>query len=139
MINAQHMAFLRSNGILIARILMGGMFILAGLDKVMNPSGTASFIASAGLPENDVLALLVGALEIVLGAAIVVSKKITEAALLLAVFVILVSFLLHGPGSWADAPMQKVMFSKNAAILAGLLYIAAYGGGNGWKLERAEA
>lgn len=133
------MAFFRSHGILIARILMGGMFALAGLDKLINSGGTASYIGTVGLPENTALAFAIGLFEIIMGLAIIFGKKIAEAALLLALFVIVVSFLFHGPGVWADAPMQKVLFSKNAAILAGLLYIIAYGSGNTWKLDRAEA
>lgn len=139
MLKANHIAFFRSHGILIARILMGGMFALAGLDKLINAGGTASYIGSVGLPENDVLAFAVGLFEIILGLAIVLGKRASEAALLLGVFVIVVSFLFHGAGTWADAPAQKVLFSKNAAILAGLLYIVAYGSGNTWKLDKHDA
>lgn len=138
MLKANHMAFFRSHGILIARILMGGMFALAGLDKLINASGTASYMGSVGLPENTALAFAIGLFESILGLAIVFGKRVAESALLLGIFVVIVSFVFHSPSLWADMPTQKVLFSKNAAIVAGLLYIVAYGSGNTWKLDKTE-
>lgn len=130
------MAFLRTHGVLVARILMGGLFIQAGVSKLLDAGGTAGYIASAGLPESVALAYLAGLFELVLGLALLVGKKMEEAAVLLAVFVLVVSFLFHGMGTWEVNPIQQALFVKNIAIIAGLLYMAAYGPGNGWKLDK---
>ncbi len=104
------------------RILAGGYFALAGLNKVMDPVGTGSMIESTGLPMGIPLAYLTGIALLVLGAALIFGYYVKYAAFGLLLFTLLVSFLFHGPGTWDDM-IQQLFFMKNMAITGGLLYI----------------
>jgi len=126
MLKENHLALFRTHGVLVARILMGGMFFLAGISKFIDTTGTAGYMASAGLPESALLASLVGLFEVVAGLAVIFGKKMAESALLLAIFVLVVNFTIHEPKLWSEIPMQKMLFMKNLGIIAGLLFMVAH-------------
>ena len=111
---------------LTARILMGGMFLMAGIMKAMDPAGTAGYIASVGLPLPMALALLTIVLEIGAGFFLVAGYQTRYAAAALAVFTIFATALFHT--NWA-MPMQQMFFTKNLSIIADLLYMMTYGSG----------
>ena len=124
-----------THALLFARVLMGGFFLLAGIQKFQSIDGVAGYITSVGFPAGMALAWLVAIFEVAAGAALIVGKYFKEASISLAVFVLFISFPFHGPSSWAEDPMQKMMFMKNMAIAAGLLFMAAHGAGNTWKIK----
>lgn len=124
-----------THALLFARVLMGGFFLLAGISKATGIDGTAGMISGAGLPAPLLLAWLAAAFEIAAGAAIILGKYFKEAAISLAVFTFVISFIFHGPNSWAENMMQQLMFTKNMAIVAGLLFMAAHGAGKTWRLN----
>lgn len=129
-------SFWRTHALLVARILMGGFFVFAGIMKIANGiDGTAMYIESVGLPLGLVLAWLAAVLEIVAGAGIILGYYFKESALALALFVLVLSFPFHGPGTWEIDPLQQTMFLKNMTILAGLLFMAAHGAGQTWSLR----
>ena len=103
---------------LIARILLALMFVLAGLSKFGNLSGTAGYIGSKGLPLPMLLAIVVG-------------YRARIAGLVLALFTLLASVVFHN--YWAlpaDQQMvQQLMFMKNVSVAGGLLLLAAFGAG----------
>ena len=117
--------------IVIARILLGLMFLLAGLSKFGNLAGTGSYIASGGLPMGSVLAVAAAALEVVASVALIVGFQARYAALALAIFTLLASVLFHN--FWAmpadKAYMQQLMFLKNMAVIGGLLFVFSFGAG----------
>ena len=110
------------------RIIVGVYFLLAGLDKITGLSGTAGYIESIGLPAGMALAILATMFEIATGLALITGFWAKRAALALAGFVVVVSFLFHSPGMWAENPMQQVLFMKNVAIFGSLLFVAAHAG-----------
>ncbi len=116
---------------LIARILLALMFVLAGLSKFGNLSGTAGYIGSKGLPLPMLLAIATAVLEVVGGLAIVVGYRARIAGLVLALFTLLASLLFHDFWSLpADQQMvQQLMFMKNISVAGGLLLLAAFGAG----------
>ena len=116
---------------LIARILLALMFVLAGLSKFGNLSGTAGYIGSKGLPLPMLLAIATAVLEVVGGLAIVVGYRARIAGLVLALFTLLASLLFHDFWSLpADQQMvQQLMFMKNVSVAGGLLLLAAFGAG----------
>ena len=124
-----------THALLFARVLMGGFFLLAGISKASGIDGTVGMIAGAGLPMPLVLAWLAAILEIAAGAAIILGKYFKEASISLALFVFVISFIFHSPNSWAENMMQQLMFMKNMAIVAGLLFMAAHGAGKTWKVK----
>jgi len=129
-------AIWNTHALLAARVLMGGFFLLAGIQKLQSIDSVAGYIASVGLPMPILLAWAVALLEVGAGAAIILGKYFKEAALALALFVLLTSFIFHSPSSWAEDMAQRMMFMKNMAILAGLLFMASHGAGNTWSLKR---
>jgi putative oxidoreductase len=116
---------------LIARILLALMFVLAGLSKFGNLSGTAGYIGSKGLPLPMLLAIATAVLEVVGGLAIVVGYRARISGLVLALFTLLASLLFHDFWSLpADQQMvQQLMFMKNISVAGGLLLLAAFGAG----------
>jgi putative oxidoreductase len=111
----------------IARVLMGGMFLLAGIQKWMGLSGTAMYIESVGLPAPMVLAVLAALIETVFGAALLVGFRTKLAAAGLLVFTVIATLIFHT--GWSANANQQVMFMKNLAIMAGLLYMMSFGSG----------
>jgi putative oxidoreductase len=117
--------------LLIARILLAAMFVMGGISKLTGLAGTAGYIASAGLPAPQLLALGAGVLELVAGVLLVVGWQARWAALALAAFTVLASVLFHN--FWAKPAdqqmMQQLMFMKNLAVTGGLLFVYAFGPG----------
>lgn len=117
--------------IVIARVLLAAMFILSGISKFGNLSGTAGYIASGGLPLASLLAPLVAALELFGGIAIVVGFQARWAGLALALFTLAASFAFHN--FWAMAPdkayLQQLMFMKNMGVAGGMLLLFSFGAG----------
>jgi putative oxidoreductase len=122
---------LKSSLVVVARVLLALMFVLSGFGKLGNLSGTAGYIASAGLPAAPVLAVIVAVLEVVGGLALIVGFGARWAALALALFTVMASVLFHN--YWAMPAeqqfMQQLMFMKNLAIAGGLFFVAAMGAG----------
>ncbi|MDX1668206.1 MAG: DoxX family protein [Limnobacter sp.] len=118
-------------GVLFGRLLIAALFILAGIDKVTGFDGTVGYIESVGLPMATALAAFTAAFEIVAGLALVVGFQVRLAALGLAGFTVVASFLFHN--YWAmpaeQAYIQQLMFMKNLAVAGGLLILAGAGAG----------
>jgi putative oxidoreductase len=114
------------------RALLALIFITSGFAKLTNLSGTAAYIASAGLPLGSMLALGAGLLELGGGLALAVGWQARWAALALGVFTLAAGVLFHA--YWAapadQAYVQQLMFMKNLAIAGGLFLAAAFGAGS---------
>lgn len=117
--------------VVIARVLLGLMFLLAGLSKFGNLQGTAGYIASGGLPMGYPLAVLTAAIEVLGSIALIIGFQARYAALVLALFTLAASVLFHN--FWAVAAdkqyMQQLMFMKNLAVAGGLLFVFSFGAG----------
>jgi len=110
---------------LIARILLGLIFVMAGFSKLgAGYAGTAAYMDSMGVP--GALLPLVIATEIAGGLMIILGFKTKWAALALAGFTLLAGILFHG--NFADQ-MQSILFMKNLAISGGLLLLVNHGAG----------
>lgn len=108
---------------IIGRILIASLFILAGLNKVLDTGATAEYIQSAtSLPGS--LALPTGIFEIAAGLLLASGIGTRLAAGALIVFTALATILFHAQ---VTDPMQAQMALKNLAIMGGLLMVFAYG------------
>ena len=116
---------------LVGRILLALMFVLAGASKIAGFAGTVGYIASKGLPAPALLAVLTIVAEVGGGLAIVFGFHARWAALALAGFTLLASFIFHAFWSVpADQQMvQQLMFMKNISVAGGMLVLAAFGAG----------
>ena len=109
---------------LIARLFIGGFFLLAGVGKVADIAGTAGYMQSVGLP--GFLAWPAALFEIALGLSVILGFKIRLAALAGAGFCLLTAVLFHN--NFADQT-QMVMFLKNFSIAGAFLMFFANGAG----------
>lgn len=96
----------------------------------MDIAGTAGYIESVGLPMGTLLAWLAAIFLVVVAGAFMAGYKPKEAAFLLVLFTVFVTFMFHGPNAWSvdESGMQMLMFMKNMAIVGGLLFMMAYAG-----------
>lgn len=119
-----------------ARLLIAALFLPAGLAKITGFAGTVGYIASVGLPAPTLAAAAAVILEIGGGIALLVGLGTRYAALALAFFTLVASFIFHA--YWAvpadQAYVTQLLFFKNIAVAGGLMAIAAFGAG-GWSLD----
>lgn len=120
----------------IGRLLLASIFIMSSVGKLMDPTGTAGYMASGGLPASAGLAVVVGLFEFIVGFALLLGFQGRAAALALAVFTVVASLLFHQ--YWAVPADQYLvtllLFQKNMAIVGALLFIGSVGAGS-WSLD----
>ncbi|GAB3394365.1 DoxX family protein [Azotobacter armeniacus] len=117
--------------ILLARILLMGLFLLSGWGKLTNFSGTVAYMASLGAPLPWLAALIAVVMEVFVALALVVGFLARPLALLFALFVLGTALLGHRYWTLegADRAMNMVQFYKNLCIIGGLLLLAVTGPG----------
>lgn len=108
---------------LLGRILLGGYFLGVGIQKALNFPAFVDFFGKSGYPSPLYFAAGVIAIEVILGIALVVDVKTRLAALILSVYVVLISFFFAQTSSVTDVQI----FLQHMAIVGGLLMTAAYG------------
>lgn len=111
---------------LVARLSMSAVFILAGIGKIQDSSGTVQYMAAYGIPAPDVLMVIALIVEIVGGLSLLLGFKAKWGAGILALYLLVVTLTLHT--AFSDQ-MQVTQFLKNTAILGGLLMVIQYGSG----------
>ena len=116
---------------LIGRILIALLFIPSGWAKIGGFAGTVGYISSKGIPLPEVAAAIAIAVELGLGILLLVGFKTRWTALLMAIFIIVITVIFHN--YWAveaaQVMAQKMNFYKNMAIAGGTLAFAAFGAG----------
>jgi putative oxidoreductase len=121
---------------LIGRVLLALLFVPAGFSKIGGFAGTAGFIASKGVPLPELAAAAAIGVELGLGLLLLVGFQTRWAALGIAFFTAVITFIFHN--YWAvpaeQAMMQQLMFFKNIAVIGGLLTVAAWGAG-AWSVD----
>jgi putative oxidoreductase len=128
----------------LGRILLPIVFIVAGIQKVMNVAGIAKMLQDnnvpipdevvpylQGIPKYEALGYLVAAVEIICGVMILIGLKARWAAIVLVVFTACTIIFIHH--FWdmegAAAALNQTQALKNLSIMGGLLLIAAVGSG----------
>ena len=121
---------------LTGRLLLALLFLPAGLMKIGGFAGTVGYIASSGLPLPQLGAVLAIVVEVGGGLALLAGFGTRFAALALAVFTLVATFVFHA--FWAvpaeQVMVQQLMFFKNLAVVGGLLTLAAHGAG-AWSVD----
>jgi putative oxidoreductase len=118
-------------GPLAARFLLSQIFLVSGVMKVLDPSGTSAQMESRGLfwvPFFLVAAILV---ELGGGLSLLLGCKARLGALALFLFLIPVTLTFHN--FWTYPPeqqqMQMILFMHNLTLLGGLLLVMTFGPG----------
>jgi putative oxidoreductase len=117
---------MRSYVPLIARTLLGLIFVMSGITKITGFEGTQQYMASHGIPLTAVA--LVGAIvvEILGGLSIILGLWARAGAAALFLFLIPATLIFHTDFSQQT---QMIMFLKNLSIMGGLLLVIAFGSG----------
>lgn len=115
---------------LLGRLLLGHIFLLAGISKISGYEGTQGYMDAMGVPGG--LLPLVILFEIVAGLAVIVGFKVKWAAYALAGFTVVTGLIFHT--DFGDQT-QMILFMKNMSITGGLLLLVTHGSGE-WSLDR---
>ena len=117
-------------GDLAGRILLASIFIIGGADKLFGHTAqTVQMMEAYRVPLSAVLVYPAGIAELAGGVALALGFQARLAALVLALFTLVVTPIFHA--FWAvpadQALSQMLFFTKNLAIFGGLIYVAAHG------------
>lgn len=128
-----HRTFLRTKGTLLGRSLIGLLFLVSGVSMLlsMGVSGLSGVLSGMGIPLSGLAAVLVLATKILGGASLILGYKVDCAAQALFIFTLLTVVFVHNNMEELTAAL------KNLSIMGGLLYILAYGPGDGWRIARS--
>jgi putative oxidoreductase len=113
---------------ILGRCGLAAFFILAGINKILNPAATQAMIDASLLAPFPFVYYVTLAFEIVAGLTLALGgPRASYAAIALAAFTITANLIFHrfweitGP----MAQPELSMFFKNIAIAAALIYVAA--------------
>ena len=115
---------------LAGRALLALLFIPAGFGKIAGFSGAVGYAASKGVPLPELAIAVAIFIELGLGSALLVGFQTRWAALAIAFFTVVISFIFHP----LSDPSQMQAFFKNIAVVGGLLTVAAWGAG-AWSVD----
>jgi len=109
----------------VGRALVGSLFVVSSIGKILGFAGVAGWMASMGLPFASLLLAATIVLEAGGGLALVTGFQARWASLGLALFLVPVTLIFHafwGAGA-AEFQNQLNHFLKNLAILGAMLVI----------------
>lgn len=122
---------LRTKGIMLGRMLIGLLFLWSGMGIIINgPMNTAAYFEMVNVPLPYLIIWPVLGLKLAAGCALIAGYRVGVAAGSLIIFTLLASLFAH-------MDMNDVGLFKNLAIIGGLLYVMAYGAGDGWRYEKS--
>jgi len=118
----------------LGRLLLCGLFVWSGCGKLMDPTGTAQFLATEGVPAPGLAVWIAILVELVGGLALLVGFKTRWIAAILSAWCLATGFAVHlAAGIQATDAMvaldNMVLFYKNLGIAGGLLYVVTFGAG----------
>jgi putative oxidoreductase len=128
--------------LLVARILIGWLFLTNGWAKILNMQGFVGYLTNLRVPNPGFWAWPAMAAELVLGLALILGIATRYASLLTFVYVIITIALAHR--YWEYPAAQQVAqynnFCKNLAIMGGALALYLTGAGrfslDSWMRKR---
>ena len=123
--------------ITLGRVLLGIYFLLPGISKIPTFELTVEYMTLHSVPLVSILLPITIALQLVLGATLILGYRIKESALILAALTIFINIGMHD--FWneypnTDAGHETQNFVKNLAIFAGLLVLSATDRVQQWRL-----
>ncbi len=112
--------------LLLARIFLVLIFLVAGIDKIMNFAGSQQYMLAHGVPMTAFLLVVATIIEVVGGLMIIFGYKTKWVALVWIIYLIPVTLVFHT--NFSDV-VQMAMFWKNLGLMGGLLYLYFFGPG----------
>ena len=117
---------------LIGRFFYSLMFIFAGFTNLVKLSEASKYAASMGVPASTVAVIISHLMILAGGLSILLGYKVKIGSLLLIIFLIPTTLLMHKFWGIKDsqmAQMQMIMFFKNVAMLGGAFIFLYFGSG----------
>lgn len=122
---------------LIGRVLYGGFFVISGARHFINLKSMSAYASSRGVPVPQAAVLGSGLIAVLGGLSIMLGALPTVGIILLVMFLIPVSLMVHN--YWADTDpaarqANQTHFLKNVGLLGGALMLAAVPAPWGWSV-----
>lgn len=117
--------------LLLARVLIGYIFVLGGWGKLMGLAGFASYLGQHGVPASYAFAVLGAAVEFFGGLALIVGIATRYVVLLIIAFTLVATGIAHRFWEF-EAPArrgQTINFNKNMSMIGGMLALLVAGPG----------
>ena len=117
---------------LLARVGLGGLFVLFGVRSIIGFAGSVGYFTKLGFPAPEAMVVIAIIIQIVAGLALIVGWQTRWAAWLLVLYVLIAALMAHRYWEYDAAQYANQMqhFFKNMAIIGGLLMVAAFGPGS---------
>lgn len=128
--NAETTSFWQGAVVVLGRFLFSLIFVMAGANHFNRQ--IIGYAASQGVPWASIAVPLAGVLAIAGGLSIMLGYRARLGALLIVLFLVPVSFMMHKFWTVQDpmmAQIQMIMFMKNLSMLGGALLISHFGAG----------
>ncbi|MCS0628073.1 DoxX family protein [Telluria mixta] len=108
------------------RVLVGVLFLWAGIDKVQGWQGALQEVVAGGLPAPALMLALTILLQVAGGAAIIAGRLLKPACWALAGFTALATVLYHGfwHATGAARHAELIPFMEHVCIVGGLLVVS---------------
>ncbi|HSC93987.1 MAG TPA: DoxX family protein [Burkholderiales bacterium] len=121
----------QSQMLLIGRILLGLLFLVAGIRKIMLYSGSVAYFTKLGFPAPEAMAVLAILIELGGASLLILGWQTRRVSWLLVLFVIIATAMAHRFWEFDAAQYGNQLnhFLKNVAIIGGLLYVIVLGAG----------
>jgi putative oxidoreductase len=122
---------------LAGRILFGGYFAMSGWNHLRHSGALAGYAASKKVTSPKAMVILSGLMVLLGGLGIVFGVFVGVSVLLIVLFLIPVTFIMHN--YWAETDpntkmAQRVAFMKNIALIGGALAFIFIPGPWPWSL-----
>jgi putative oxidoreductase len=110
----------------VGRVLVGVLFVWAGIDKVLGWQGALQEVVAGGLPAPTLMLALTVLLQVAGGAAIVMGRLLRPSCWALAGFTALATVLYHGfwHATGAARHAELIPFMEHVCIVGGLLVVS---------------
>lgn len=112
---------------LIGRGCMAAIFVLSGVQKILTWNTTLSYMSGHGLQYVEFLLFFAASIEIFAGTLFFLGIKRHQAATVLALYLIPVTYVFHGFWMITDPALQMaeyINFMKNLSIFGGLVCLS---------------
>lgn len=113
---------------LLGRVLLGGYFIMSGANHFKHLKMLTGYAQSKGVPMPREAVLLTGLMLLLGGLGILLGVKVACSVLLLSVFLVITTFIMHQfwkISDHMDRIGEEINFKKNMALLGALLMLLA--------------
>ncbi len=113
---------------ILGEVLLGGYFIMSGVNHFKHTEMLAGYAHSKGVPMAKEAVLLTGLMLILGGLGILLGVYVQFSIFLLCLFLLVTSFKMHTFWKESDPQMKmgdRVNFTKNMALFGALLMLLA--------------